>query len=356
MTKRLNFKAAFNNRTGYSICSVNIGQELSKKGVQLSLFPIGGISQDEQVGEWVAENHYTNSPPHRNSPCLAQWHEHQLYEYISAPFFGWPIFEIDNFPATTKNSLSYPDDLIVCTEWAKSVLVNLKVKQEENIGVCPLGVNSKVFCPSLSENVGDKYIFINVGKFSMNKGHHLLPTIFNRAFSPNDNVELWLLPNNPFLSVPETSEWIKLYKNTPLGHKVKIFSDVPTQQDLAHIISRADCGIFPALCEGWNLPLLEVMSMGKPVIATNYSGHTGFCDGNNSYLVTPSKTVPAVDNKWFFGDGNWAYLEDKIDDFADLMKSCYQNHVRTNYNGILTGEKFSWENSATTLMNILFKD
>ena len=193
MLKHLNFKAAFNNRTGYSICSVNIGQQLSKLGIQLSLFPIGGFSQEQHVQEWISKNHYTNSYPDSNSPCLIQWHEPHLYEHVSRPLYGWPIFEIDNFPAATKNSLSYPDHLIVCTEWAKAVLVNLGIKQEEKVHVCPLGVNPKLLDSEIntSPNSQDKkYVFINIGKLSMNKGHHLLPTIFNRAFTDKDNVEL----------------------------------------------------------------------------------------------------------------------------------------------------------------------
>ena len=60
--------------------------------------------------------------------------------------------------------------------------------------------------------------------------------------------------------------------------RVKMIPRVNTSEEVARIMGQVDCGVFPARGEGWNLELLEMMSMGKPVIATNYSGHTQFCD------------------------------------------------------------------------------
>jgi glycosyltransferase involved in cell wall biosynthesis len=192
-----------------------------------------------------------------------------------------------------------------------------------------------------------------VGKLSMNKGHHLLPMMFNKAFGEADNVELWMSSHNPFLSASELKEWLKLYKDSPLGHKIRFLPEVASQRDLADLMNRADCGIFPALCEGWNLGLLEMMSMGKPVIATNYSGHTGFCTNENAYLVSPNDVESANDNKWFFGTGNWAKITNKeIDEFVDHLRYCYKERPN-NEEGVKTGEKLTWRNSAEIISRIM---
>ena len=39
-------------------------------------------------------------------------------------------------------------------------------------------------------------------------------------------------------------------------------------------MAEAHCGVFPARSEGWNLGLVEMLSMGRHVIATDYSAHT----------------------------------------------------------------------------------
>ena len=68
-------------------------------------------------------------------------------------------------------------------------------------------------------------------------------------------------------------------------------------------MSQTDCGVFPARAEGWNLELLEMMSCGKNVIATNYSSHTEFCNSENCMLVETTELEDAHDGKWFRGQG-----------------------------------------------------
>ena len=75
-------------------------------------------------------------------------------------------------------------------------------------------------------------------------------------------------------------------------------------------MSQADCGVFPAKAEGWNLDLLEMMSCGKSTIATNYSGHTEFCNKENCYLVDLPEMETAEDGKWFRGQGEWGKIGD----------------------------------------------
>ena len=56
---------------------------------------------------------------------------------------------------------------------------------------------------------------------------------------------------------------------------------------------------------------LELMSCGKHVISTAYSGHTQFCNKENCLLIDIEDKEEAVDNKWFFGQGKWASLGEK---------------------------------------------
>ena len=89
--------------------------------------------------------------------------------------------------------------------------------------------------------------------------------------------------------------------------KSQAHSRAETQQ-VYNIMSQVDCGVFPSRGEGWNLELLEMMSAGKHVVATDYSAHTEFCTKENSGLVSISDVEPAFDGKWFFGQGNWAKI------------------------------------------------
>jgi hypothetical protein len=54
--------------------------------------------------------------------------------------------------------------------------------------------------------------------------------------------------------------------------------------------------------------LLECMSVGLNVIATDYSAHTEFAESANCRLVHVDETEPARTGEWFWGDRNWAKL------------------------------------------------
>jgi hypothetical protein len=101
-----------------------------------------------------------------------------------------------------------------------------------------------------------------------------------------------------------------------------------------------------------------MMSMGKPVIATNYSGHTQFCNATNCSLVDIEKTEPAFDGVWFDGKvGEWASLgQNQVKQLADHMKTAYdlwKQEPITNPAGIETAKEFTWENTAKKLLGVL---
>ena len=163
---------------------------------------------------------------------------------------------------------------------------------------------------------------------------------------------------NPFYDEAKNKEWADYYLNSELGSKVSILPRKETQQDVARLMNMADCGVFPSRGEGWNLELLEMMSCGKQVIATNYSAHTEFC-GENCWLVGDDFEVEsAYDGVWFHGQGNWAKITDEhIDQIAANMKHVHKSKQHgvdlLNQAGIETAIEYSWENSTKKLIEAM---
>ena len=142
-----------------------------------------------------------------------------------------------------------------------------------------------------------------------------------------------------------------------MGNRVKIIPKQKSQISVADIMKSTDCGVFPARAEGWNLELLEMMACGKHVIATDYSGHTEFCDDDNCMLIETDTLEEANDEKWFTGQGEWAHIGDKqIDLIAAYMRDIHAlkqgGHLEENAIGVETAKRFSWENSAKQIMSI----
>lgn len=344
--------------TGYGIASLNILKELSKK-YNISLFPVGNPKIENQEEFTAVQNAINNQEFFDyNAPCFKIWHQFDLaLRAGKGQFTAFPFFELDKFTNREIHHLSYTDKIIVASEWAKNIVKNNGINTPTY--VAPLGVDRNVFNdtkvnPEASENL--PYIFITIGKWEIRKGHDIIIECFNKAFNNEDNVELWMITENPFLNEEQTKAWTDMVQNSKMSSKIRLFSRLQTHENLAEVMSYSDCGLFVSRGEGWNLELLEMMSMGKPVIATNYSSHTEFCTKDNSYLIDINETEPAIDNKWFNGEGNWAKItESHKEQFIEQMRYVYNNNIKTNPGGIETAIKHSWENTANIIYEILEK-
>jgi hypothetical protein len=221
---------------------------------------------------------------------------------------GFPIFELDTFNDLEKHQLNSLDKIFVCSNWAKTIILNSIDIDDKNVDVIPLGVDIDIFKQSEIPN-NETTKFFNCGKWEIRKGHDILVDWFNSAFDESDNVELYMMCENPFLSEEETKEWHKLYKNSKLGFKIHLIPRQNTQEEVYNIMKQMHCGIFPSRAEGWNLELLEMMSCGRQVITTDCSAHTQFCNSSNACLINVLESKEkAYDGKWFHGHGNWAAL------------------------------------------------
>jgi len=194
-----------------------------------------------------------------------------------------------------------------------------------------------------------------VGKWEKRKGHDILGKCFDKAFTKQDNVKLVLMPNNPFLDDAEEQTWISSYLNLPMASHIDIIPEAQLHGGVAEVMQGADCGVFPSRAEGWNLELLEMMSCGKSVIATDYSAHTEFCNENNAYLIGIDDLEPAYDGKWFAGEGNWAEFDyDQEEQLIEHMRLAYSDRP-TNTAGRLTAEEFSWSKTVDNISEISCK-
>mgnify|MGYP003352327307 FL=1 len=187
------------NQLGYGIAGLNIVKALSKI-TSVSLWPIGQpqVSNDED-GRIISKALQNAILFNVNSPCVRIWHQHDMSQFVGkSEHIGFPIFELDEFNAIEKHHLNSLDKIFVCSHWAKNVAISNLNISAENIHVVPLGVDQGIFNTEV-QNKSEKTIFFNCGKWEIRKGHDIIPEIFNKAFGPDDNVELWMMNSNPFI-------------------------------------------------------------------------------------------------------------------------------------------------------------
>jgi len=357
------------NPLGYGVVGYNTLKHLYNAGHSVSYWPIGkpewsGDPQTQRIIEDTVKNAMTYNV---EAPSIRIWHQNHLDMFPGrGKRIGWPIFELDTFNEIELHHLENLDAVFVCSKWAEDVVrssSSMTLQSDIPVHVVPLGVDPTIFYRDEEARkhrpywTNDSTIFINIGKWEKRKGHNELLEAFNAAFEPDDDVELWMLNDNPFLrSNGGNEEWKRKYISSKMGSKIKILSRMNTQAELRALFNQVDFGVFPSHAEGWNLEILELMACGVPSIATNYSGHTEFLNNRNAFLVQPDGMESAQDGIWFHGNGNWCKF-----DINELIHSMRLAHTVKQSDSIAlefpdlnkTVNKFTWENTVKKIEEAL---
>ena len=364
-SNKLNYLAPINNSTGYGITSTNILKALDHKDLSrnnVTVFPLGNIAVDNAKDQqWLNSLlEKTNKGWDKKAPCLKVWHPHDLALSVGRGKYGALVFfELDTLKPMEKVHCNQVDVLFVASKWAKKVVEDSGVTVP--VVVAPLAVDTNVFKDHEHPKVltKDTYKFLNIGKWEVRKGHDFLLEAFNEAFEVDDDVELIMVNQNPFLTQQENAIWANMYQNSKLGKagKIQCIGRLPTHIELAKLIRDCDCGFFPARAEGWNNEILEVMALNKPVITTNYSAHTEYCTTDNAHLIEVTNLVIAEDGKFFNGEGKWADLgQEQKDQAVEHLRKVYKDNIKTNPAGLSTASKYTWSHTAEIIKTEMFKD
>ena len=142
-----------------------------------------------------------------------------------------------------------------------------------------VGVSMPTVLPT---QAGFKFLHISSG--FPRKGVDVLLDAYFAGFSASDDVCLVI---KTFPNIHNTTaEYLeRLRRDHPDAPDVVcIEQDLP---DYAYygLYSACDCLVSATRCEGFGLPMAEAMAFGLPVIVTDYSGHTDFCDESTAFMV-----------------------------------------------------------------------
>jgi glycosyltransferase involved in cell wall biosynthesis len=140
---------------------------------------------------------------------------------------------------------------------------------------------------------------------------------FRAAFRPTDHASL-VIKVSRGRSHPEA---FAALEHAAREAGVIIVDEVLSRARAYGVIEMCDCFVSLHRAEGFGLCLAEAMLMGKPVIATNYSGNLAFMHPGNSLLVDYRLTDIADDNPIYEGGNHWA--NPSVEHAAALMRQCY---------------------------------
>lgn len=131
-------------------------------------------------------------------------------------------------------------------------------------------------------------VWINVGSFVPEKNHKFLVDLFSRFVKKYDKAELWLVGDGPLK--PQIENYVS---QIGLAEKVRFYG---YQKEVIPIIKSAGIMVMPSKIEGLPGVILEALSCGLPVVASNVGGISEVViDGQTGYVIVTSHAEDYLD-------------------------------------------------------------
>jgi glycosyltransferase involved in cell wall biosynthesis len=282
------------NIVGYIRSEFGIGESARccARAAQMSNLPFalhdftGGNAARTGDDTWAG--HITRPLPGINVCHINAAEMPQAYAAFGKSFFterytvGFWHWELPEFPDAWVGSFALVDEV-----WVSSRFVLDAISQKSPVPVLcmPHGIHCPVrstACRADFELPEDHFLFLmmyDTHSFQVRKNPQGAVAAFRLAFPNPQNVSLVVKVNNP-QSYPE--EMARLRQELAGVPGVILLDRTMSRQEVYDLQSVCDAYISLHRSEGFGLGLAEAMYLGKPVVATHWSGNVDFMTVDNS--------------------------------------------------------------------------
>ncbi len=108
---------------------------------------------------------------------------------------------------------------------------------------------------------------------------------------------------------------------------IRILRDILSRDEMYDLLRVCDAYVGLHRSEGYGLPLVEAMALGKPVIGTGYSGNVDFMNERNSFPVRYQLVAIEQDHGPYRRGAEWA--EPDVDHAAEQMRRVVESPQAT---------------------------
>ncbi len=216
--------------------------------------------------------------------------------------------------------------------WTATAFVADALRRVVSVPVHTLfpGVRIGAFTPRPREALGaparadGRFAFLfsfHMASITERKNPFALIGAFKLAFRPEDKADLVLKTTH----APRHAVELAALHAAAAGANITIIDRVFTSDETLSLMDGCDAYVSLHRAEGLGLTMAEAMLLGKPVIATGYSGNLEFMDDDNSLLVDCSivplgRSIPPYD-----AAAVWA--EPSVEHAAALMRRVFDNQA-----------------------------
>jgi glycosyltransferase involved in cell wall biosynthesis len=260
------------------------------------------------------------NPDHLASAMATLGHDAARNRYTIACWF----WELEKFPDAWRPAIDLVDEVMVATCFVQG---SVRTVTDKPLFLAPIPLGPPVDSGRSRDEFGldDAYTFLVTFDFSSylaRKNPSAAIAAFRGAFTGDERVRLLIKTSNAHRHADALRSLMEESGGDP---RIVIRDGLLPRSDL-HALQRC-CDAYVSLhrAEGFGLGMAESMMLGKPVVATAYSGNLDFMTPDNSVLV-PCRLVPVKAGDYAFGEGqHWA--EADVQAASEAMRSLYADRA-----------------------------
>ena len=279
----------------------------------------------------------------------------KLFWNDDKPFIGVCVWEGDRIPMSWCKILL---DNKVSQIWCPSSHTRTAIRNtiteynnfEQVLGktfIIPHGVDLNIFYPKQMDRDKRFTFFANKGYRGMKDrgGLQYLFKAFKDEFKSNENVILLVKINTAYGVVNFQKEG-ELLKLNPNGAQIKLLADNYSYERLNDLYNQCDVFVTTSQAEAFNLPCLEAMACGKPVIATMFGGQSDYVNNSVGWQL---ETGTSKEVTWDILYEGIEWKEPDIMEIRQKLRYVYEHRDEVINKGNLAlskAKELTWDNSA----------
>ena len=280
---------------------------------------------------------------------------------------GYWSWELSHFPEAWHPSLQLVDEV-----WAPSRFIEQAIADKTSSPVIrmPLAVEFPVPQGMTRESFGlseDRFLFLFFFDFTSyvhRKNPHGVIRAFLQAFPDLSDTRVGLVIKMNGMGLRPKEYQAFLESIDCEDPRIILIDKVLTDRETKSLVKLCDCFLSLHRSEGFGRGLAEAMYLGKPVIATGYSGNLDFTNAHNSCLVD-YQLIPVREDEYPFGKGQkWAdpdiehavwFMKRVVTEphYAQTIGQHAADFIKTHHSSQAVGTKYRGRLEALNLLDEL---
>lgn len=267
----------------------------------------------------------------------------------------------DCFDARPQDIAAFTRDgnrIVTPSRWSRDRLVDYGI-DPAGVSVVPHGVKIDTFTPLNPADraagraalgvAEDEILFVNVGVATWNKGLDILVKAFAAVRKRHPRARLLLKDHKALYGIGADRTLAQVSRENPglidgqVLAGISVVSGSLDQPQLRALFGVADAYVSPYRAEGFNMPVLEAMACGTPVIVTGGGATDDFCPEALSVKL-PSRPGTKADEPAMFGSFLVPDLDALVQAMTDVVEGQLQRDTpeRIAARALLV-QRYSWQ-------------